>query len=39
MRLNSAKKILSVIGAYKVYERWLWYQIKNGQRPEHIAIS
>ncbi|MGD6808397.1 MAG: polyprenyl diphosphate synthase [Candidatus Bathyarchaeia archaeon] len=32
------KKILSVIGAYKVYERWLWYQIKNGQRPEHIAI-
>lgn len=32
------KKILSVIGAYKVYERWLWYQIKNGERPEHIAI-
>lgn len=32
------KRILSVIGAYKLYERWLWYQIKNGQRPEHIAI-
>jgi len=32
------KNILSVIGAYKVYERWLWYQIKNDQRPEHIAI-
>ncbi len=32
------KKILSVIGAYKVYERWLWYQTKNGIRPEHIAI-
>ena len=32
------KKIFSVIGAYKVYERWLWHQIKAGQRPEHIAI-
>jgi tritrans,polycis-undecaprenyl-diphosphate synthase [geranylgeranyl-diphosphate specific] len=32
------KKILAVIGAYKVYERWLWYQVKNGIRPEHIAI-
>lgn len=29
---------LSVIGAYKVYEKWLWWQIKNGERPEHIAI-
>ena len=32
------KKVLSVIGAYKVYEKWLWYQVKNGVRPEHIAI-
>lgn len=32
------KNVLSVIGAYKVYEKWLWYQIKNGIRPEHIAI-
>ncbi|MDR0797658.1 MAG: di-trans,poly-cis-decaprenylcistransferase [Nitrososphaerota archaeon] len=32
------KKILSTIGAYKVYERWLWYQIKDGKKPEHIAI-
>ncbi|MCL2134997.1 MAG: polyprenyl diphosphate synthase [Candidatus Bathyarchaeota archaeon] len=32
------KKIFSVIGAYKVYERWLWYQIKDGKRPDHIAI-
>jgi tritrans,polycis-undecaprenyl-diphosphate synthase [geranylgeranyl-diphosphate specific] len=32
------EKLLSVIGAYKVYERWLWYQVKNGIRPEHIAI-
>jgi tritrans,polycis-undecaprenyl-diphosphate synthase [geranylgeranyl-diphosphate specific] len=32
------KKVLSVIGAYKIYEKWLWYQIKNGVRPEHVAI-
>jgi len=32
------KKVFSVIGAYKVYERWLWYQIKDGKRPEHVAI-
>ncbi|MDR2203133.1 MAG: di-trans,poly-cis-decaprenylcistransferase [Nitrososphaerota archaeon] len=32
------KKIFSLIGVYKIYERWLWYQIKNGQKPEHIAI-
>lgn len=32
------KKVLSVIGAYKLYEKWLWFQIKNGARPEHIAI-
>ena len=32
------KKFLSVIGAYKLYERWLWYQVKNGVKLEHIAI-
>jgi tritrans,polycis-undecaprenyl-diphosphate synthase [geranylgeranyl-diphosphate specific] len=32
------KTFLSVIGAYKLYERWLWHQIKNGGKPEHIAI-
>ena len=32
------KKVLSVIGAYKLYEKWLWYQVKNGERLEHIAI-
>jgi tritrans,polycis-undecaprenyl-diphosphate synthase [geranylgeranyl-diphosphate specific] len=32
------KSVLSAIGAYKVYEKWLWYQIKNGIKPEHIAI-
>ncbi len=30
--------MLSVIGAYKVYEKWLWQQVKSGVRPEHIAI-
>jgi tritrans,polycis-undecaprenyl-diphosphate synthase [geranylgeranyl-diphosphate specific] len=32
------KKMLSVIGAYKIYENWLWQQVKNGVKPEHIAI-
>jgi tritrans,polycis-undecaprenyl-diphosphate synthase [geranylgeranyl-diphosphate specific] len=32
------KSLLSVIGVYKIYERWLWYQVKNGVKPGHIAI-
>lgn len=32
------KRLLSVIGAYKVYEGWLWHQLKGGVKPEHIAI-
>lgn len=32
------KKLLSVIGAYKLYEKWLRYQVKNGVKVEHIAI-
>jgi len=32
------KTFLSVIGAYKVYEKWLWSQVKNGLDLEHIAI-
>ncbi|MDI6847620.1 MAG: polyprenyl diphosphate synthase [Candidatus Bathyarchaeia archaeon] len=32
------KKFLSVTGAYKLYEKWLWHQVKNGVKPEHIAI-
>lgn len=32
------KGLLSAIGAYKIYERWLWQQIKNRKMPEHIAI-
>jgi len=29
---------LSAIGAYKLYQKWLWYQVKNNVKPEHIAI-
>ena len=32
------KKLLSIIGTYKLYEKWLWYQVKNGEKLEHIAI-
>jgi len=32
------KKFLSIIGAYKLYEKWLWHQINNGVKLEHIAI-
>jgi len=30
--------MLSLLGAYKVYEKWLWLQVRGGVRPEHIAI-
>jgi tritrans,polycis-undecaprenyl-diphosphate synthase [geranylgeranyl-diphosphate specific] len=32
------KRLLSVIGAYKIYEKWLWQQVKNGEKLENIAI-
>ncbi len=32
------KGILSFLGVYKLYERWLWQQVKNGAPVEHIAI-
>ncbi len=32
------KGLLSTIGAYKVYEKWLWRQVEYGVKPEHIAI-
>jgi tritrans,polycis-undecaprenyl-diphosphate synthase [geranylgeranyl-diphosphate specific] len=32
------KSLLSAIGVYRVYEGWLWRQVENGARPEHIAI-
>jgi tritrans,polycis-undecaprenyl-diphosphate synthase [geranylgeranyl-diphosphate specific] len=30
--------LLSALGIYKLYEKWLWYQIKDGIKPEHVAI-
>ncbi len=32
------QRFLKVIGAYKAYQKWLWWQIKNDEHPEHIAI-
>lgn len=32
------KKLFSLIGAYKLYEKWLWSQIEGGEKLEHIAI-
>ncbi|MCW3999302.1 MAG: polyprenyl diphosphate synthase [Candidatus Bathyarchaeota archaeon] len=32
------KRILYFLGIYKVYEEWLWQQVKNGVPVEHIAI-
>jgi tritrans,polycis-undecaprenyl-diphosphate synthase [geranylgeranyl-diphosphate specific] len=32
------KTVLSALGAYKLYEKWLWHQVKNNVKPEHIAI-
>jgi len=32
------KRFLSLVGAYKVYQKWLWWQTKNEIKPEHIAI-
>ena len=32
------KTFLSAIGAYRVYEGWLWRQVGHGDKPEHIAI-
>lgn len=32
------KGLLSILGVYKLYDKWLWYQVKNGAKPEHVAI-
>lgn len=32
------KRLLSGLGVYKLYEKWLWHQVKDGAKPEHIAI-
>ena len=30
--------LLSILGIYRIYEKWLWYQVKNKPKPEHIGI-
>jgi len=30
--------LLSTVGVYRLYEGWLWRQVRNGEKPEHIAI-
>lgn len=32
------KRFLSLLGIYKLYEKWLWFQLKEGKKPEHVAI-
>jgi tritrans,polycis-undecaprenyl-diphosphate synthase [geranylgeranyl-diphosphate specific] len=32
------KSLLSVLGIYGLYERWLWHQVKSETKPGHIAI-
>jgi tritrans,polycis-undecaprenyl-diphosphate synthase [geranylgeranyl-diphosphate specific] len=32
------KTLLSAVGAYRIYEGWLWRQVENGVKPEHMAI-
>jgi len=32
------KSLLSALGIYGLYEGWLWHQVKNETKPEHIAI-
>jgi tritrans,polycis-undecaprenyl-diphosphate synthase [geranylgeranyl-diphosphate specific] len=29
---------LSLLGIYKIYEKWLWFQVNDGTKPEHVAI-
>jgi len=30
--------LLSILGIYKAYEKWLWLQVRDGKKPEHVAI-
>jgi len=32
------KTLISILGGYRIYEKWLWHQVKDGEKPEHIAI-
>lgn len=32
------RTLACILGVYSMYDKWLWYQIKGGEKPEHIAI-
>ncbi|MEM3541682.1 MAG: polyprenyl diphosphate synthase [Candidatus Methanomethylicia archaeon] len=32
------RRLLEVTGIYKIYEKWLWRQIKDGEKPIHVGI-
>jgi tritrans,polycis-undecaprenyl-diphosphate synthase [geranylgeranyl-diphosphate specific] len=32
------KGLLSALGVYKLYDKWLWHQVKSDVKPEHVAI-
>jgi tritrans,polycis-undecaprenyl-diphosphate synthase [geranylgeranyl-diphosphate specific] len=32
------RKLLSILGIYKLYEKWLWHQVNGDEKVEHIAI-
>ena len=32
------RTVLTALGVYKLYEKWLYHQVKNHKMPEHIAI-
>jgi len=32
------RRIFEILGIYKLYEKWLWRQIRKGNKPEHIGI-
>jgi len=32
------KTIAHALGIYKIYEKWLWHQVKDEKKPGHIAI-
>lgn len=31
-------RLLGILGVYKVYEKWLWRQVKNNIMPSHVAV-
>ncbi|MCR6669544.1 MAG: polyprenyl diphosphate synthase [archaeon YNP-WB-040] len=32
------RRLLEIIGIYKLYEKWLWRQIKDKEKPTHVGI-